>query len=80
MRLVSLRRPASFTTWAVPATVQPVSGVYDLLSSVEYSKDRFCTSSAYRPPSAARLMSSKKTPYIVLSIAAPRVDGSTVIA
>jgi hypothetical protein len=56
-------------------TVQAVSGVYDLLSSVEYSKDRFCTSSAYRPPSAARLMSSKKTPYIVLSIVAPASTG-----
>lgn len=76
----SLRRPASFTTSADPATVQEVSGVYELLSAVEYSKDRFCTSSAYSPPSAARLMSSKKTPYIVSSIFAPWEAGSTVIA
>jgi hypothetical protein len=75
-----LSLPSSFTTCAVPSTVHAVSGVYDLLSSVEYSKDRFCTSSAYRPPSAARLMSSKKTPYIVSSIFAPLVAGSTVIA
>jgi hypothetical protein len=27
-----------------------------------YSKDLFCTSSAWRPPSAAWLRSSKKTP------------------
>lgn len=46
---------------------------------MEYSKDRFCTSSAYSPPSAARLMSSKKTPYIVSSIAAPWAAGSTLI-
>lgn len=64
----------------MPSTVQEVSGVYDLLSTVEYSKDRFCTSSAYRPPSAARLMSSKKTPYIVSSIFAPLAVGSTVMA
>ena len=50
------------------------------MSAVEYSKDLFCTSSAYRPPSAARLMSSKKTPYIVSSIVAPLALGSTVIA
>lgn len=59
---------------------QEVSDVYEPLSAFEYSKDRFCTSSAYRPPSAARLMSSKKTPYIVSSILAPAVLGSTVIA
>lgn len=54
--------------------------MYEVLSAVEYSKDRFCTSSAYRPPSAARLMSSKNTPYIVSSIFAPLAVGSTVIA
>lgn len=54
--------------------------MYERLSSVEYSKDRFWTSSAYRPPSAARLMSSKKTPYIVSSIFAPLAVGSTVMA
>ncbi|MGX1408451.1 hypothetical protein RKD40_006064 [Streptomyces ambofaciens] len=54
----SLRRPPSFTTSAVPSAAHAVSGVYEALSAVEYSKDRFCTSSAYRPPSAARLMSS----------------------
>lgn len=73
-------RPSSFTTWAVPSTVHEVSGVYEELSAVEYSKDRFWTSSAYRPPSAARLMSSKKTPYMVSSIFAPLAAGSTVIA
>lgn len=80
MRFRSFRRPPSFTTCAVPSTVHEVSGVYEVLSAVEYSKDLFCTSSAYRPPSAARLMSSKKTPYIVSSILAPRAVGSTVIA
>lgn len=76
----ALSRPSSFTALAVPETVQEVSGVKELLSAVLHSKDRFCTSSAYRPPSAARLMSSKKTPYMVSSIFAPEPFGSTVIA
>ena len=34
-----------------------VEVVYEPLSAVEYSKDRFCTSSAYRPPRGARTRS-----------------------
>src|SRR4051812_45756241 len=43
---------------------QPVSGSVN-------SKDRFFTRSGYRPPSAAKLMSSKKTPNIVGEIGGP---------
>ena len=40
------------------STFQPISGCVN-------SKERFFTNSAYNPPSAARLMSSKKIPHIV---------------
>ena len=87
MRLRSLSRAASSTVVAVP--VPPPSrrrprgqrACRRRCRPGRNSKERLRTSSAYRPPSAAQLMSSKKTPYMVSVIAGPvarRVDGDRV--
>jgi hypothetical protein len=59
----------------------PAAGVarFHPISASGNSNDRFFTRSGYSPPSAAKLMSSKNTPTIVLAIGAPGVVPSASV-
>ena len=64
--------PPSSRTFTLPKVFQPCKGL-------SYSKERLTIFSAYRPPSAAKLMSSRKIPYIVGWMGMPGAVSSTTM-
>jgi hypothetical protein len=83
--LRSFSRASPVAVAAVPDPPPVAPGVhavmpeYDRLSAGRNSKERLRTSSAYSPPSAAKLMSSKNTPYMESAIAGPSAREPTVM-